>query len=91
MASKSELKRLAIQRNNMKPTVDIEAWVIVGNHLEGIPQNHQNHKEGQRVTNGRWVYTSRIVRQDLENGIIETENTIYKLGNPFQPYCPEKK
>lgn len=62
-----------------KKEVRIENWdmITIGGvnlALYGEVYNHENFADGTSVT------TSRIEREDLENGIIETKNTIYLLG-----------
>jgi hypothetical protein len=73
----------------MKPEYQIEEWAIVDSawrikqatdngrlFLIGKIQDHPN------CTNGRVQKTSPIVRM-LEPNVIETKNSIYKLGKPY--------
>jgi hypothetical protein len=70
-----------------KTLVRIENWSVVGdlisenyrelqpgNHLAGYAFGHVN------LPNTKFVYTSRIVSVDLSNGLVETLNTSYELG-----------
>ncbi len=46
-----------------------------------FPINHQNHAEGQCVSNTKMVLTSPVLWHSHLTGVFETENTIYK---PYQ-------
>ena len=74
-----------------KPLVAIENWAVVdsvvssgfeelgpGKHLTGNVLGHAS------VRNTKFVYTSRIV--NVYNGIVETLNTLYQLGEPSEEY-----
>ena len=74
-----------------KPLVAIENWAVVdsvvspgfeelkpGKHLTGNVLGHAS------VRNTKFVYTSRIV--NVYNGIVETLNTLYQLGDPSEEY-----
>lgn len=61
----------------MKPLVRLEDWYVFGGvMLAGAAIGHPKHPDGKRV------HTSRIVRQ-LDDGTIETQNTLYTLGLPL--------
>lgn len=62
-----------------KPTATIENWTRYGNVLIGDLRGHQKHGD----MNG--CRTSAIVRMDEAEGICETKNTIYNLGQPYRP------
>ena len=48
------------------------------------PVDHQNHVEGQSVSNSKEAITSRVLEWDKVTGRIETLNTIYRpLVNRF--------
>ena len=74
-----------------KALVAIENWAVVdsvispgfeelkpGKHLTGNVLGHAS------VRNTKFVYTSRIV--NVYNGIVETVNTLYQLGEPSEEY-----
>jgi len=74
-----------------KPLVAIENWAVVdsvlssgfeelrpGKHLMGNVLGHAS------VRNTKFVYTSRIV--NVFNGVVETLNTLYQLGEPSEDY-----
>ena len=74
-----------------KPLVAIENWAVVdsviasgfeelrpGKHLMGNVLGHAS------VRNTKLVYTSRIV--NVYNGVVETLNTLYQLGEPSEEY-----
>ena len=74
-----------------KALVAIENWAVVdsvvssgfeelrpGKHLTGNVLGHAS------VRNTKFVYTSRIV--NVYNGIVETLNTLYQLGEPSEEY-----
>jgi hypothetical protein len=76
-----------------KREVTIENWAVVrsvrypsfeelqpGFHLMGNAIGHAN-VPGQSV-----IYTSRIVKVDNEKGLVETANTLYRLGKPDETY-----
>ena len=71
----------------------IENWAVVrsvrcpsfeelqpGVHLMGNVVGHAN-VPGQSL-----IYTSRISKVDSENGVVETANTLYRLGQPEETY-----
>jgi hypothetical protein len=77
----------------LKPTVTIEQWGVVrsvispiydelqpGNHLTGHVFAHANLR---RKT---LVYTSPILSVDFSHGVVETLNTMYRLGEPSDEY-----
>ncbi|HTD54311.1 MAG TPA: hypothetical protein VK670_02940 [Silvibacterium sp.] len=74
-----------------KPLVAIENWAVVdsvvssgfeelqpGKHLTGNVLGHAS------MRNTKFVYTSRIV--NVYNGVVETLNTLYQLGEPSEEY-----
>jgi hypothetical protein len=76
-----------------KKIVRIEDWSVVkdlvsesyrdlqpGNHLTGFAFGHKN------LPNSKFIYTSRIVSVDLSNGLVETLNTSYELGEVNPDY-----
>ena len=79
-----------------KPIVTIENWAVVqrmiavsalsyeelqpGKHLMGKVVGHTN------LADAECVYTSPIMRVDVNNGRVETRNTVYQLGKPSQDY-----
>jgi hypothetical protein len=76
-----------------KPSVKLEDWAVVpsvhpagyeplrpGNLLVGRAFGHQ------RIKQGMFIFTSPIVRVDTMNGIVETRNTSYNLGEPSNEY-----
>ena len=76
-----------------KREVTLENWVVVrsaqcpsleelrpGGHLMGYATGHPN------LPGGSFIYTSRIVSIDKVNGVVETSNTLYRLGQPDETY-----
>lgn len=76
-----------------KPVVMIEGWAVVesvtsprfkslhpGNRLMGYALGHAN------LPNTKLIYTSPIVKIDLTQRLVETLNTIYRLGEPSEDY-----
>jgi len=79
-----------------KPLVTIENWAVVqravtlsalnygelqpGKHLMGKVVGHT------ALANGECVYTSPILRVDVNKGQVETRNTVYQLGKPTDGY-----
>lgn len=74
-----------------KPLVAIENWAVVdsvvssqfeelqaGKHLMGNVLGHASLRKT------KFVYTSRIV--NVFNGVVETLNTLYQLGEPSDEY-----
>jgi len=62
----------------MKPRVKLASWSFVELssrqlRLIGIPQDHPH------LGSGRRIITSRVLRMDLMQGLVETLNTIYLL------------
>jgi hypothetical protein len=73
--------------------VSIENWAVVenvvaqnydelqpGNHLTGYVFGHAN------LPNAVLIYTSPIVRVDLNRNLVETRNTTYRLGEINDEY-----
>ena len=73
-----------------KPTADIDNWTLNGTPgvhqwLAGQVRNHPN-PDGL-ITEGRYQYTSKVVRMfedDVGQKWVETLNTLYRLGKPFE-------
>ena len=76
-----------------KRMVSIEKWAVVksvssqgfeelhpGNRLVGYVSGHT------QVANAQLVYTSPIVSIDLNQGTVETLNTMYRLGEVNNEY-----
>jgi hypothetical protein len=76
-----------------KPSVKLEDWAVVpglnsgsyqalrpGNLLVGRAFGHQ------RIEKGKFIFTSPIVRVDIENKLVETRNTRYLLGEISEEY-----
>jgi hypothetical protein len=76
-----------------KPAVKLEDWAVVpsanpgsyetlrpGNLLVGRAFGHQ------RIKSGMFIFTSPIVHVDAGNGIAETRNTSYSLGEVSAEY-----
>jgi hypothetical protein len=79
--------------STQKPFVRLEGWAVVaggnrgsyeilrpGNLLLGKAYGHQ------RIRTGMVIFTSPIVRVDLERNIAETRNTSYELGEANPEY-----
>lgn len=77
----------------MKREVTIDSWAVVpdvslgsfeelcpGNRLMGYVRGHAN------LPGSTLVFTSVIVSADLEKGLVETGNTMYKLGQASADY-----
>lgn len=64
-----------------KPTVRIRhcrlAYIGPSQYLFGIPEDHPDTRHV--TNNGNGVWTSPVVEVDIPNGIIETQNTKYKV------------
>ena len=76
-----------------KPLVTIEDWGVVenvishgfeelqpGNHLTGFVIGHTNLPRSKRV------FTSSIVTVDVSQALVETQNTMYHLGEASEEY-----
>ncbi len=76
-----------------KPIVRIEQWSVIenvssysfqelhpGNRLTGYVEGHAH------LPNAKVVYTSPIVSVDLNQCLVETLNTRYRLGEPTAEY-----
>jgi hypothetical protein len=76
-----------------KPSVKLEDWAVVpslnsgsyqalrpGNLLVGRAFGHQ------RIETGKFIFTSPILRVDIENRLVETRNTRYLLGEISEEY-----
>ena len=77
----------------LKPSVKLEDWAVVpapnsgsyqalrpGNFLVGRAFGHQ------RIEKGKFIFTSPIVHVDPQQGIVETKNTCYSLGDASYEY-----
>ena len=71
----------------------IENWTVVrsarcpsfeelrpGFHMMGNVVGHAN------LPGQSFIFTSRILKVDNENGVVETSNTLYRLGQPDETY-----
>ena len=84
-----------------KPLVTIENWAVVqravalsyeelqpGKHLMGKVAGHTN------LPNAEFIYTSPILSVDVDEGRVETRNTVYQLGKASDAYrtweCEQK-
>jgi hypothetical protein len=76
-----------------KPMVMIENWAVVrsgayaayeqlvpGNILTGKVFGHE------KMPDGKAIFTSPIISVDSNQGIIETRNTLYQLGEASEDY-----
>jgi hypothetical protein len=76
-----------------KPRVTIENWGVVQNV---ISQGFGELYPGNRLTgyvlghtylpNTKRIFTSPILRIDSSQGVVETLNTMYQLGQPSDEY-----
>jgi hypothetical protein len=75
-----------------KPPIPIEDWAVVESvsspayraleperRLTGFVIGHANLPNG-------FIYTSPIVRVDESEGLVETRNSVYRLGRPSVDY-----
>jgi hypothetical protein len=89
----NSLYRFQELKSMPKPMVSIEKWAVVksvssqgfeklhpGNRLVGYVAGHE------RIANAQLVYTSPIVSIDLNQGTVETHNTMYRLGEANNEY-----
>jgi len=76
-----------------KPLATIQSWAVV----EGVvSQRFAPLQAGYRLRGyafgsehapyGKLVHTSPIIRVDLNQGLVETRNTIYRLGEACEEY-----
>jgi hypothetical protein len=76
-----------------KPSVKLEDWAVVpsanpvsfeglepGKLLAGRAFGHE------RIKPGMFIFTSIIVQVDTRNRLVETKNTVYKLGEMSPEY-----
>jgi hypothetical protein len=76
-----------------KREVTLENWAAVrsahspsyeelqpGVHLMGNVMGHED------LTGPNFIYTSSVVHVDRANGLVETSNTLYRLGQPHETY-----
>lgn len=64
-----------------KQTARIEKWTIAGASLYGTVYDHPNPD----LEDGTFVRTSHVTKLDRENGVAETLNTNYILGEEYVP------
>lgn len=64
-----------------KPEVDIDDWYILGNTLYGRAQNHPRFDKGTEVRTSTIVSK---VNHPKAGDVIETRNTLYRLGKPYE-------
>lgn len=50
----------------------------VGGSALVLPVDHPNHLPGHQISNTVPVRTSAVIAHDVETGVFETVNTIYK-------------
>jgi hypothetical protein len=76
-----------------KPLVTIENWAVIqktnalrydelqpGRRLVGKVVGHTAHPHAESI------YTSPILFVDAKEGLVETHNTVYRLGKPSDEY-----
>jgi hypothetical protein len=68
----------------------------VNTQIHGIIKEHHRKDLSEKIDEekGFPVYTSLVVEIDLENNIVETMNTYYKLGkinSQYEKYLKEKE
>lgn len=76
-----------------KPLVTIENWAVV---QRAVALSYEELQPGRRLigkvtdhktfTNAEFIYTSPIVSVDVNEGRVETRNTVYRLGKPSDAY-----
>jgi hypothetical protein len=66
-----------------KPNVKIENWIIVQSPAEGHLICLGRVVDHPRLGSQDEICTSELVRADFEAKTIETQNTIYSLGQPL--------
>jgi hypothetical protein len=76
-----------------KPSVKIDDWAVVTNPNSG---SHRELSLGNllvgrvfghpRIKEGMFIFSSPVVRIDLDNRVVETKNTAYLLGKMSLEY-----
>jgi hypothetical protein len=76
-----------------KPLVTIENWAVV---QKAVALSYEELQPGKRLIgkvaghtalpNAEFIYTSPIVSVDINEGRVETRNTVYQLGKPSDAY-----
>ena len=65
-----------------KPVVryrsDMPAHIVIGLGALIHPIDHPNHHPEHRISNNRYILTSKVIDYDMESGEFETLNTKYK-------------
>ena len=76
-----------------KPAVTIENWGVVQNvSSQSFVELHEGNRLMGNVLghahfpNSKLVFTSPIVQVDLDQGVVETCNTVYRLGEASEEY-----
>lgn len=66
------------------PTATLKEWNILGEGLDCFANGRLYGDQLKRGSDGKWWATTYIVRGPTDDGIIWTENSVYKLdGYPF--------
>ncbi len=76
-----------------KPLVNIEDWAVV---QRAVALSYEQLQPGKRLIgrvvghralpNAEFIYTSPILSVDVNEGRVETRNTVYQLGRPSDAY-----
>ena len=74
-----------------KPFVKIENWAVV---QTGVDLRYKELQPGRRLMGSvsgqaslpKLVYTTPILRVDMNKGLVETRNTLYQLGEASDAY-----
>ena len=76
-----------------KTLVTIENWAVV---QRAVTMSYEELQPGKRLmgkvighrtlSDADYIYTSPIVHVDMDEGRVETRNTVYKLGKPSEGY-----
>ena len=71
---------------NVKPRLRITEWSFVPRPFFGSRCLHgvllDDHHTSSRLRVGSLMWSSRIVSEDLDAGLVETDNTLYELVGP---------
>jgi hypothetical protein len=83
---------VTVTEKRVKPIVQIENWAVVGSVMF---EGYRELEPGQRLVGDVFahnnlrsglIYTSAILTVDLANRLVETRNTIYRLGAASEDY-----
>jgi hypothetical protein len=75
-----------------KPFVKIENWAVV---QRGVDLRYKELQPGRRLMGSvfgeaslppKVIYTTPILRVDINKGLVETRNTLYQLGEASDAY-----